>query len=158
MHTSGEQLEIIGMMAAHEAAVADLYLACAQLYPDLANLFRSLAQAEQDHAKSIADFAASVKDGVARIPRDRLDSQVVLTSLDRVEEMLKDLRRGKIEPHDMLFRCMELEESLLEKHCFDIVESDTPDLRELLQKLTIDTALHRDELRQALGATMGSTS
>ncbi len=58
----------------------------------------------------------------------------------------------------MLFRCMELEESLLEKHCFDIVESDTPDLRELLQKLTIDTALHRDELRQALGATMGSTS
>jgi rubrerythrin len=145
-------------MAAHEAAVADLYLACARIYPELADLFQSLAKAEQDHAKSIADFVAKIKEGSAQIPPDRLDSQVVLTSLDSVQEILKEVRRGEIDRDDILAKCVELEETLLEKHCFDVVESDTPDLRQLLQKLSADTATHRDELRQALEGTTGPQS
>ena len=157
MESSAQQLQVIGLMAAHETAVADLYLACAKSFPQLAELFGSLAATEQDHARSITSFATKVKAGLARIASGRLDAQEILASLDRVQELIKQVSRAAIPLDDALSKCMELEETLLEKHCFDIIESDDSDLKQLLQKLSAETAEHRDELRKARGGEPEST-
>jgi rubrerythrin len=144
-----EQLEIIGLMAAHEEAVAELYLACARSYPQLAELFNGLAETEREHARSIASFASKVRAGSARLQPNRLDARYIMTSLDGVNELLKRVRQGAISAEDALVECTDIEEGLLEKHCFDIIDSDAPELKELLQKLSADTAEHREELRRA---------
>jgi rubrerythrin len=149
VHSRADQLQVIGLMAAHETAIADLYLACAKSFPQLADFFESLAATEQEHARSITSFATRVRAGLARIPPGRLDPQEILASLDHVQELLKQISRAAIPLDDALSKCMELEETLLEKHCFDIIESDDPDLKQLLQKLSAETAEHRDELRKA---------
>jgi len=136
-------------MAANESAVGEIYEACAKRYPPRAKLFKKLAEAEQEHARSITGFSVKVKEGLARIPPDRLDAGVVMESLDHVQGLLKQVRQGGMEVEEALAKCAELEETLLEKHCFEIVETDSPELKLLLEKLSADTAEHREELRQA---------
>jgi rubrerythrin len=149
MQSHVEQLETIGLMAAHEEAIAQLYLACAQSFPHLADVFNGLAETEREHARSITSFAAKVRAGSARLQPDRLHPHEILTSLDHVNDLRSRIAQGAASLEDALAECTEVEETLLEKHCFDIIESDAPDLKELLQKLSDDTAEHREELRRA---------
>jgi len=157
VHSKADQLELIGLMAANESAVAEIYEACAKLYPPRAKLFKKLTEAEHEHARSITGFSMKVKEGLARIPPDRLDAEVVMDSLDHVQELLKQVRQGGMEVEEALAKCAELEETLLEKHCFDVMETDSPDLKLLLGKLSADTAEHREELRRAREGEGGSS-
>jgi hypothetical protein len=77
MRFPDEQLDVIGLMAAHEAAVADLYRAYARSFPAHRELLQSLAADEVEHARQIARFAekvramdwlASARDDSARSP------------------------------------------------------------------------------------------
>ncbi|NIR01569.1 MAG: hypothetical protein GTN78_15445, partial [Gemmatimonadales bacterium] len=61
MRAKAEQIETIGMMAAHESALADLYRAYADRLPEYAEFFRGLAADEVKHARTIAGFADDVK-------------------------------------------------------------------------------------------------
>ena len=148
MHSKADQLELIGLMAANELAVGEIYEVCAKLYPSRAKLFKKLAEAEQEHARSITGFSAKIKEGLLRIPPDRLDAGVVMESFEHVQELLKQVRQGGMEVEEALDTCAELEETLLEKHGFDIMETDSPELKLLLEKLSADTAEHREELRR----------
>lgn len=157
MHSKADQLELIGLMAANESAVGEIYEACAKLYPQWAKLFKKLAETEQEHARSITGFSAKIKEGLLRIPPDRLDANVVMEAFEHVQELLKQVRQGGMEVEEALDTCAELEETLLEKQCFDIMETDSPELKLLLEKLSADTADHREELRQAREGEAGAS-
>ena len=157
MHSKADQLELIGLMAANESAVAEIYEACAKLYPQWAKLFKKLVEAEQEHARLITGFSAKIKEGLLQIPFDRLDAEVVMQAFEQVQGLLKQVRQGAMEAEEALAKCAELEETLLEKECFDVMETDSPELKLLLEKLSADTAEHREELRQARAGEAGSS-
>lgn len=151
MSSLADQLETIGLMAAHESAIADLYEAYAQKFPEQAEFFHSLVAEEREHARSIVGFAEKARSGAARVNPDRFSSREILTSLDNVRQQLREAeRRRDIPLVEILSACADLEDSLLERRYFEILEGDGAELRQLLETLAGETEAHRDKVRQAL--------
>lgn len=145
-----EQIDIIGMMAAHETAIARLYETYAAKIPQLREFFGELAEKEVEHARTITDFVARVKAGSVRVNPRRFSTQSILASLDYLEEHQKKAEAGAINGIIALSTCVDLEDALIEKKFFEIFESDAPEVKQFLQKLSVETTEHRQQARLAL--------
>src|SRR5574340_235556 len=151
----GEQLEYLGLLAAHEAAIGDLYRAYAARFPSHASLFSELAAAEREHARWITGFIAEVKQRVVQAGSGTVSTEAVLDSLDAVRALTKEAPTSDLTPEQALALCSELEEALIERQFFEVAETDSPAFQALLTHLSEDTAAHRDSLRQAREAAGG---
>jgi rubrerythrin len=149
MQSPADQIEIIGMMAAHESAVADLYEAYADQLPQFAEFFRALVEEEREHARLIVSFADKVRKRAVQVSPGRFNSHAILTSLDYVRQRLNDAQQERVSAMDALSTCKDIEESLIEREFFKILDEDAPDLREVLQAIASDTTAHREKVRQA---------
>jgi len=152
-----DQLRILGMMAAHEAAVGDLYRAYAEVFPRRREFFLQIAAQEGEHARAIAGLVDRVRAGRGHVPQGRFPSESVLASLDQVEERTRDATRKRFSLAEALAAALELEEGMLEQRCFEVVEGDSPELVEVLRKLETDTREHREAIREALRGERGLT-
>jgi rubrerythrin len=144
-----EQLETLGLMAAHEAAIGDLYAAYAKALPAHAVLFTKLAEEEKKHARLVAGFADDVRAGLVQVTAGRFSAEAVMNSLDSVRARLEDARQGNITALDALATAAGLEDGLIEKAYFVVVEGDHPDLKQLLDTLASETTGHREKLKEA---------
>ena len=143
-----EQLQLIGLMAAHESAIAELYQRYAANFPEQRELFSQLAAEEVEHARLIAGFADEVRAATVRVNLDRFSSQAILASFDQVRERLKEAEVSTMSLLAALSIGVTIEETLIEKHCFDTFEDDSPELMRLFATLSADIAAHRDRLQQ----------
>lgn len=149
MSSQADQLQTIGLIAAHEAAVADLYSAYAVRFPDSAHLFTTLAAAERDHARRIADFTGRVRASEVRINPGRFPRAAVLNSLEFIREQISEAQSSELTLVEALSVAHDLENGLIERRWFDVVEGDSPELRSLLQLLAKETQEHRVLLQEA---------
>jgi rubrerythrin len=149
MHSLAEQLETIGLMAAHESALAQLYRAYAVRFPRCETLFLRLAADEVEHARLISMFAAKVGSGEARVDPGRFGAPAVLSSLDLVRDRTEEAQREVISVTAALAAGLDLELGMIEKRFFDILEGDTPELTILLETLAEETRAHRTRLIEA---------
>lgn len=155
MCSRAEQVETVGAMAAQEALIAELYRAYAGQLPQHRQLLEALAREEVDHARMITGFVEKVRAGGAQVNPGRFSSQSILTSLEYVREKLGEAGKGTVGALQALSTCLDLEEALIEKQYFEIVEGDGPELKQVLQCLAADTARHRDRLPRAWEAERG---
>jgi len=144
-----EQLETLGLMAAHEAAIGDLYVAYAGALPAHAALFAKLAEEEKQHARLLAGFADDVKAGVVQVTAGRFSSEAVMKSLDSVWARLEEAKKGHVTALDALATAAGLEDGLIERAFFVVVQGDHPALKQLLETIGSETAGHRDKLKEA---------
>jgi len=144
-----DRLQTIGLMAAHEAAMADLYRLCADRLPEHAGLFGTLAAAELDHARWLTDLVAEVEAGLARVDSHRFNPQAILSSMNYVKERMNEANISELTPLLALSWAHDLEDALIERKCFEVVETDSPELKDLLQRLSRETAEHREQIRAA---------
>jgi rubrerythrin len=149
MPSQDDQLEAIGLIAAHENGVLDLYSAYAARFPDSADLFTSLATAERDHARRIADFAGQVRAGTVRINPGRFPHATLLNSLEFIREQVSEAQNPELTLVKALSVAHDLETGLIERCYFAVVEGDSPDLRSLLQLLAEETEDHCALLQEA---------
>jgi rubrerythrin len=134
-------------MAAHEAAVAELYGAYAKRVPQYEKLFLLLQEEEVRHARLLADFVEKVRDGAVRVRPECFRSRDILASLDHLREHLRKAREGEVSAIEALSTAVDLESDLIEKRWFEIVETDDPELLRLLQTLAADQMAHGERLR-----------
>ncbi len=149
MRSQVAQLEVLGLMAAHESAVCDLYRALAASFPEQAELFLGLAEEEVEHARKIGGFAEQVRAGAIQVDPQRFPPAQVLESLDRLRERARQLERGDVSLADALALAVDMENEILERSYFEVVESDGPELAELLRTLDAETRTHREKLGAA---------
>lgn len=149
MRAQAEQYETIGLMAAHESTIAELYRLYAERFPQCQELFLHLAADEVEHARMISLLASKVKAGQVQIGPHRFSSQAILTSLDYVRERLDEARSGSLSLKEALATSRDLEHGLIEKRFFDIIEEDGPEVQRLLQRLTDETSAHRARIDDA---------
>ena len=150
MFPVGEQLETMGLMAAYESAIGDLYAACAEVFSEQRALFAELVEAEHRHARVIAAFVTRVRDGAAHLTPDRFRSEQVLAGLDELKVVRNRLLAPEASLPEVLASCVAIEDGLLEQGCFTTIDSDDPALRRVLDCLRRDSADHRDRLRATL--------
>jgi rubrerythrin len=138
-----DQVRTIGIMAAHESAIGDLYRAYARRFPERSEFFEGLAEDEVRHARLIAGFADDVKAGKVEINAGRFPWGSVLASIDAVRSLVAEANREKMTLVDALATARDLEHELIEKCYFEIAEGDAPELKVLLESLAEETELHR---------------
>ncbi len=155
MHPLATQLQALGIMAAHESAMADLYEVFAGQFPQHKAFFRDLAEQEREHARAVSRFADKVQRGSAHVALERFSAKELLVSLDEVHGLQDQTRAGQLTLIQALYAAAELEESLLDGRRFEIIEHDGPELRQLLADLNADTANHRRQVRLALERETG---
>jgi len=148
MHSEVDQLHTIGLLAAHEAAIADLYRLYADKLPDRKEFFNGLADDEVEHARQIATFTKKVKAGSISVNPGRFSEETILSSLDEVREKVKQAERRPISVVEALSTGVEIETAMIEKRFFEIVEGDGPEIEQLLRGLAAATAAHRARLLQ----------
>jgi rubrerythrin len=149
VRSQAAQLEVLGLMAAHESAACDLYRTLAARFPERAELFLGLAEEEVEHARKIGGFAEQVRAGEIKVDPERFPPAAVLESLDRLRERAAQLERGDLSLADALAVAVDMENEILERSYFDVVESDGPELAELLRTLDAETRAHRERLGAA---------
>ncbi len=147
VHSPASQVEALGLMAAHEAAIAELYQAYAEALPSHADLFTELAEEERKHARMIAEFSDRVREGVVQVKADRFTVGQVLDSLDSLREHTARAREGGITADEALAVAAEVEDSIIERGYLIAADDDQPELRRLLRSLSADTSEHRRRLR-----------
>jgi len=150
MHSEVDQLHTIGLLAAHEAAIADLYRAYAEKLPDRREFFDRLAADEVTHARQITGFAQGVKTGSVSINPGRFSEQTIFASLDHVRKQVEQARKTNVSLVDALSISADIENAMIERRFFDVLEGDSGELRQLLTGLAAATAAHRARLLQAL--------
>jgi len=149
MSARTDQLEALGVLAAHEAAMADFYSALAARFPERTDLFSTLASAERDHARRITDFAALVSAGTVRVDAGRFPAAALLASLDSIREEVRWARAPTMTLSGALSVAQELEDTLIESRYYEVVEGDSAELKELVERLSRELAEHRAVLERA---------
>src|SRR4030042_1818580 len=96
MPSEVEQIHTLGLMAAHESALADLYRAYAKKLPSHQDFFNSLAADEVLHARMVAGFVDDVKARKVYVKPGRFSAQSILSSLDFAKARVAEAERGGV--------------------------------------------------------------
>ena len=149
MPSEAEQIQTLGLMAAHESALADLYRAYAKKLPGYEDFFNSLAADEVLHARMVAGFVDDVKARKVYVRPGRFSSQSILSSLDFTKERVAEAERGEVSLMEALSTARDLEDGLIERKYFEVFEDDGPELMKLLARLAGETEAHRRKVAEA---------
>jgi len=149
MPSEVEQIQTLGLMAAHESALAELYRAYAKKLPGYEEFFGGLAADEVLHARMVAGFADEVKRGKVQVRPGRFSSQEILSSLDFARARVAEAERGGMSLMEALSTAKDLEDALIERKYFEIFEDDGPELTRLLERLATETEAHRRKVTEA---------
>ena len=155
MPSKVDQIHTIGLMAAHEAGIADLYRAYAERLPEHREFLEGLADDEVGHARQIAGLAEWVKAGLVHVNPGRFNEQSILSSLDFVRERVQEVKKAGVSPLAAFATGADIENAMIEKKFFEIFESDEAALEQLLRALAAVTSLHRRKLMEALEKERG---
>ncbi|MBN1458493.1 MAG: hypothetical protein JXA57_03090 [Armatimonadetes bacterium] len=157
MPSEVQQIETIGLMAAHESALAELYRTYATLFDDRQSFWSELADDEVRHARWVAGFADEVKAGTVHVKPGRFSSASILGSLDRVKERLQEAQNAEPSSFDALAIARKFEDDLIESHYFEIFDDDAPGMKDLLKRLQAETLAHRKRVTEAWEKERGRT-
>ena len=149
MPSEAEQIQTIGLMAAHESAIADLYRAYADHLAKYRDFFLGLAADEVLHARMVAGLAVDVWAGKVQVRAGRFSVESILSSLDFAKARVAEAERGEVSLVEALSTAKNVEEGLIERRYFEIFEDDGPELMELLQRLAAETEGHRARVAAA---------
>jgi hypothetical protein len=155
MPSEADQIEAIGLMAAHESALAELYRTYAGQFPEHQDFWSGLAGDEVRHARWVAGFADDVKRGTAEVNPGRFESESMLASLDAVKERRAEAQTGEPSLLDALSSAKKFEDELIESRYFEIFDEDAPELKDLLKVLKAETEVHRKRVTEALEGAKG---
>ncbi|MFC1622634.1 hypothetical protein ACFL1Y_01395 [Patescibacteria group bacterium] len=144
------QIELVDMMIEHEQKIGELYTAYAKKFPEFKDFWSQLVQEEGDHAGLLNTLYSKIGQGVVFFEDGRFPKKGIQISLDYVKEQTERAKKGEVELINALSVAVDLEKSLLESKCFEVFESDTVELKNVLQKLADDTKEHAVRIENLL--------
>jgi rubrerythrin len=150
MPSRAQRLQTIALIATHESALADLYQEYASKLPEHTPMFQRLASDEKEHAAAVARFFAATQGAAHFVSPGPIRLQAVRTSLAFIGRCLVESRSEQPTRLSALSIAHGLEQSAIEKRFFEAGESDSEELRTLLDRLAEETVAHRNLLRDAL--------
>jgi len=143
--------EMLEKLAQHEESIGQLYNAYAGVFPSLFDFWAFLSQEESQHANWIRTLGNKAAEDPKLFVNERRFNKVAIdTSLDYLQ---REIGKAKMEPVSVieaLTAAFYVEQSLIESKIFEVFETDSVELKHLLQKLQSDTVKHRNKVKEAL--------
>lgn len=135
-------------MAKNEEAVSRLYQAYAEKFPTKKQFWTDLAADELTHAGWIRTLEAKYREGSLNFNRDRFKIQPVRGFSNYLERELTNSRDPRMSVINALSTALYIEESVLENKYFEAVQTDTPELKRILNELATSTRTHLEKIRK----------
>ena len=134
----------------NEIAVSNLYSQFGDMYPENREFWKDLSQAELRHAHWIDTLRASVNEKKIMVKGTLPSVHAIETSIKNINVLCEKCKKGKISRQKAYIIAHELEDSMLEKKFFNVLQLDSPLLVKLKNKLSSETEKHKQILGDAI--------
>jgi hypothetical protein len=141
--------DLLDMLAEHELLLEKLYEVYAEKLPSWSDFWNELAAEESEHEQMIRALQQKVEQGSIACQPGRFSEEVLKNSLDYVRGELARARALPIELIEALSTARDLEDSLIERHFFDVFDDDSKEMTETLRLLAARTSAHRARALEA---------
>jgi hypothetical protein len=129
-----------------ELAVSELYRRFAAVFAADRIFWQDLAQDEESHASLASELKATLLKNGSPFEVVKLNSAVLGTIRQGIDQQLRRLQRGEISRRAALFIAKDLEKTLIEHSFYESVRSEKPDYRVVQEKIRRETEGHREKL------------
>ena len=138
---------IIDLFENNELKISILYRVYSQKIPAHKNFWEKISQEEVNHAKEIARSFLKEKEC---FEENKFTRGVVNYVSGYVDEKIEEARKNKISHTEAINIALRVEQSMLEKKCFDMFIPKNATVKEVIERLNKDTKRHVEQLRKEL--------
>jgi rubrerythrin len=142
--------EIFALLKQHEVAISELYSAYAERFPYRKQFWLQLADEEMEHADVVDLLQAKIEENEAIYSQDKIRTGAIRSSIDYIERLTEEARVGLLRMVNALSIALDLEEAVIEKKFFQVVEGDTVDIKRMLQELQDKDQDHANRIHEEL--------
>jgi len=145
-----EQWEQVEMLENNELLIARLYMAYSEHFSDHRNLWNDLAEDEKKHAGMIRTLVHQIQDGSVTLGEERFDPASISMFAEYLTARWGKARNEVISREDAFQNALAIEHDLLERNFFRVFETDSEEMKIILEALESSTKQHRMKLTAAV--------
>ena len=150
MKSQQDILKQIQILEENEEALAGLYQAYANRFPEYEEFWFSLAIQEIDHSNLIHELIQKINRGEALLYEHTLDIAYLQTFRDLIKRETDRAKYKPISHYEALSTALSVEKDIIEHKYAQIFDSDSTDIRRILDEMTIATKRHLKLLEEHL--------
>ncbi|MFO7807580.1 MAG: hypothetical protein R6V40_04145 [Candidatus Moraniibacteriota bacterium] len=137
---------ILDIFEENEKMVGRLYKIYAEKFPHKKDFWLRLVQEENDHAQEVQNMRKNCKD--EDFSESVFHRTVVHQVMEFVEEGIEKARRGGMSYKEAVETALRVEQSVLEKKCFELFITSNSTVKEALSKMEKETKEHLERLKK----------
>jgi hypothetical protein len=143
-----DEKSILSLFENNELLISQLYDIYSEMFPRQKDFWSKLSGEEIAHAEEISQMdTGSTADSFVE---NKFSRGVVKYVTDFVEQQIEIARTKKLSSIEAINIALRIEQSILEKKCFDMFAPTDATLKEVLDKLNRDTDRHVRMLQKEL--------
>jgi len=139
---------LVELFEANELRVSELYRIYAQKLPTHKDFWEELSREEIGHANEIANSYADKSE--EHFTENKFTRGVVKYVSDFVDEKITEAKEKKLTHSEAINIALRVEQSILEKKCFEMFTPTNVSIKNIMEKLNRDTEKHVGMLRKEL--------
>ena len=144
-----EKKTIIDLFEENELNVGILYKVYSQKIPKHDEFWLKLSMEEAGHAANIREIYKEKSED--QFKENKFTRGVIKYVIDFVEEQIREAKIKKTIPHiEALNIALRIEQSILEKKCFELFAPTNQTVKSVMTKLNKETEMHVARLRKEL--------
>ena len=139
---------ILGLLSQNEAKIAALYTLFSETFPAQERFWKKLAAEEEQHAAALDKLDQRYRDDSLCLECSPYSRKIIDYVSDFIDSCLKEARSEKIDEAGALAMSLRLEQSMVEKKCFEIIIPNQVEIEIVLERLNRETREHAHSLRR----------
>lgn len=145
-----DQKSIITLFEENELKISQLYDMYAQALPEHKDFWEQISEEEIGHANAISEAFNSLGNREEYFQENNFTRGIIKYVSDFVEEQILIAQKKTFTHLEAINIALRVEQSMLEKKCFEIFIPTDTFLKNVLQRLNHDTERHVNLLRNEL--------
>jgi rubrerythrin len=142
--------EVLKLLVSHELAVKRLYEIYASKFPATRELWVRLAGDEEQHAAWLRELCWDESLETTDFDTGRFRPDTIRASMDNLQKQIAKAETGDVTPGAALLTAHYVENSILERDYFKVLEADSPEMQSVFERLAAETRGHREAVSEAM--------
>ena len=144
-------ISVLTAMMQYELTLSDFYHECADRWPEDQAFWQSLAAAEVGHAKNIQKMREIITSKQENFEADRPFNLIALnTAMAGLKDNIDRLTVGTFSRVQILIMARDIEQSILESHYAEIVNTGDLEYGTLMKSILAQTHEHRKAIQEKI--------
>jgi len=144
------QKNILNLLIEHEAEIGKLYAVYADKFQEYKEFWSELSKEEEKHANWIKDLAKMIEDGKVFFDQKRFNLEAISSSLTELKTNILKSKHDDVLLINALSAAYYYEMALIERKFFEVFDTDSAELKNVLFNLSEETIKHQKKIKEAL--------